>query len=915
MKRFKQIGIKFSYIRRRFSNWIYNGIVEDPGQELFIEFINYYLPKTKSYFDKAFVVKQSSVPGFLQGWEHAILLCGKYSNILKLYNPTVSMRFLLSFIVIKQPVALKQHQILFQHYFQPLFFMFQHPLFTITPPQITVCLSFAQIEAVEAECQRYQIQAQLRCGRRFALDDLLKQRQMKRAELVNVIAERTKQNMEQWKAEREKISLKKHEKNEKDRLELMKQIEDIRAEKLRKRREEVEADREYLRQCEQAELRHIERENEQRRKNIEYYNELAEIVDAQQKRAETEIAELESKLSKNDAEEQSPDDDILVEETSEAVEEAVVVHPPSASDDSDSDVYFDADKSILSNVSSKEYQSPEEFGTPKALPRSKSDLINSNTVDLGLDRAKNRANVLKSNIDLNPTTEETQKVVMPSRPLTEAHKNRLKTLQHEYGLIDDNANSHEITIQAAPAELSELQKNRNRVLASEFGITDITVNVPTEKRPRTDFDRIQEMARGHTHTFAEMDDLNANKPLTDLQINRKKVMAQEYGLGESGATNEAATLRNKLKASLSLDLDNAKTSLVSPKACQSDFAVSPMSTTSDELMACSMNEPNGVESTQENNDLKLDCSLAANSQNGVEQFTGETEERPTPLSALNTAGIERKKNGFNFNTPYNSQLSFSDILRPTPTSSSIFDITSRLSATKNMSTTPITPVKHPSKSLTKSELQDLAAGNLPVFLEQSFTMPLQMYSNILNNEILKIFFCELDILSHFESLRNYFFMMDGEFASNVSDGLISKLREAQKPVELFNSYTLHAILEGAIQSSLMSNDKNAEKLSFVIPNIPDTFEHSSPNVLSDLQLTYKVDWPLNLLLSVEAIEQYNKVFQHLLKLRRITLQLDEGFYVRIFTCSNRFLIRFTENRLLECVDLFSFLFTEIEGHS
>lgn len=74
---------------RRFSNWIYHGIIEDPGQELFIEFMNYYLPKTKSFFDKAFIIKQSSVPGFLQGWQHSILLCGKYSNLLKLYNPMV----------------------------------------------------------------------------------------------------------------------------------------------------------------------------------------------------------------------------------------------------------------------------------------------------------------------------------------------------------------------------------------------------------------------------------------------------------------------------------------------------------------------------------------------------------------------------------------------------------------------------------------------------------------------------------------------------------------------------------------------------------------------------------------------------------------------------------------------------------
>lgn len=64
-------------------------MVEDPAHELFIEFINYYVPKTKFFFDKAFVIKRQSVPGFLQGWEESILLCGKYSNLLRLYNPTV----------------------------------------------------------------------------------------------------------------------------------------------------------------------------------------------------------------------------------------------------------------------------------------------------------------------------------------------------------------------------------------------------------------------------------------------------------------------------------------------------------------------------------------------------------------------------------------------------------------------------------------------------------------------------------------------------------------------------------------------------------------------------------------------------------------------------------------------------------
>ncbi|XP_055309064.1 gamma-tubulin complex component 6-like isoform X1 [Sitodiplosis mosellana] len=834
---------------RRFSNWIYHGTIEDPGQELFIEFNNYYVAKTKSFFDKAFIIKISSVPGFLRGWENSILLCGKYSNLLKVYNPT-------------------------------------HPLFSIIPPQLTVCLSFAQIRAVEAECQKYQVLAQAACGRPFQLDNLFKRRQEKRLELVKVIAERTKLNLEQWKAEQEVKAAKKQEKHEKNRLELMQQIEEIRAQKLRKRREEVEADLEYLRQSELVELELIERENEQRRKNIEYYNELAQIVDAQQKRTDTEIRELKSKLSHKTNRNESNED---IENTLVNID-----HAEAESDQSDAEsVYFDADKST-SSTSSKAFQSPDMLKSPDtaqtpeilqaaaaSISRSASDHINSNVIDmLSQDRARNRANVLKSNINLIATEEVTQKVDIPNGPLTDAQKNKLKMLHQEYGLIDANANTEVMMRDTAPAELTELQKNRNKVLASEFGITDVVVNVSTENRCNAAFNRNKKLAQENSHTFGKLDEVNANKPMTDLQLNRQKVLMQEYGMNsiETRTTAEATTLRNKLKASLSLDLDNTKMTqpnLLSPKACQSDFVVSPMSTTSDELIASSLNEAGNDKSPPK---VRLDCSIAKEKEVNFDQFTADIEERPTPMSALNTAGIERHNGGFEFNVPYKSQPTFSQILRPSSGSSSIFDISSRLSATRSNKATPPSPINQSSKSLSKSELQDLSSGNLAYFLEQSFTIPLQVFSNILNNEILKIFFHDLDVLSHFQDLRNYFFMMDGEFASNVCDGLLNKLQVVRKPSELLNSYTLHSILESALQSSVGGINKNAENLSFCIPSIPEQFDMTSPNVLSELHLSYKVEWPLNLLLSNEAVEHYDKVFQHLLKLRRITWLLDECLY-------------------------------------
>lgn len=725
------------------------------------------------------------------------------------------------------------------------------------------------------------------------MTDLFKQRQKNQLELVKLIAERAQYNLEQWKIEQQKKANDRQEKRDKDILELKKQVEEIRAEKLRKRNEELQVELEYLQQRELHELKLVERENEQRRKNIEHYTELTDIVDAQQKRTEAEIAALKSKLSQKieegkqkGASQQEENDDTLVNTGG---------NQRSDSDDSDTEsLYFDADKSLTSSTSSKAFQSPEiaqresiqtteQYQTPINIPRSASDLINSNVADdLGADRARNRANVLNSNINLAETNENIPKATTPTGPLTDAQKNKLKTLQQEYGLVDANANAEQVIINATPSELTDLQKNRNKVLSSEFGITEVIVNVATESRSDTDFDRNKKSAQGHSHTFEQMDDVNANKPLTDLQVNRQKVMLHEYGLNtESRTANEAKTLRNKLKSSLSLDLDNGKLkpSILSPKPCQSDFVVSPMSTASDELMATSVNESNGDQAGEGQNQLKLDCSIAKDKQVDFEQFSAEADNGTTPLSALNTAGLERNGDGFRFNAPYNSQLAFSQILRPTSTSSSIFDISSRLNATRNTKATPTSPVNQSSKSLTRHELRDLSAGNLAIFLEKSFTIPLQIYSNILNNEILKIFFQDLDILSHFQSLRNYFFMMDGEFASNICDGLLSKLQTAKNPSELLNSYTLHSILESALQSSLTGNDKNAENLSFGIPNIPEQFEITSPKVLSELHLSYKVDWPLNLLLSVEAIEHYNKVFQHLLALRRITWILDECLYV------------------------------------
>lgn len=81
-----------------FQKWIFNGMLDDPHKELFIYFVDHYRPNTKYFFDKAYLIRKSSVPTFLQGCAENILLCGKYTMLLKSHKPMVSFqifRFLL----------------------------------------------------------------------------------------------------------------------------------------------------------------------------------------------------------------------------------------------------------------------------------------------------------------------------------------------------------------------------------------------------------------------------------------------------------------------------------------------------------------------------------------------------------------------------------------------------------------------------------------------------------------------------------------------------------------------------------------------------------------------------------------------------------------------------------------------------
>ncbi|XP_022826638.1 gamma-tubulin complex component 6 [Spodoptera litura] len=180
----------------------------------------------------------------------------------------------------------------------------------------------------------------------------------------------------------------------------------------------------------------------------------------------------------------------------------------------------------------------------------------------------------------------------------------------------------------------------------------------------------------------------------------------------------------------------------------------------------------------------------------------------------------------------------------------------------------------------EEEEQKITCDNIATLtacLQRSVMLPLTYQLEVVNNSILTYFLVNLDMYEHMRSLKDYFFLMDGEFSRSICHNLFTKLVKTLNPQELLNFGTLHSILDKALGSSISHVHKFSENLSFTITESPLSFQHSSPDVLQCLSLTYTVSWPLNIILSQEALLRYAKVFQFLIKMRRIFWVLGEDF--------------------------------------
>ncbi|XP_049540333.1 gamma-tubulin complex component 6 [Anopheles darlingi] len=867
-----------------FQRWLFGGQLHDPSGELFVYFVDHYRPNTKHFFDKAYLIRRHSVPGFLRGFEEDVLLCGKYAQLLKAFRPL-------------------------------------HPLFTLRQPELTVCLSFEAVDQLRVRWLRYANQARQLCGPTVSVRELYEAQERAHEERCRQVEEGFRLIMDKWRQEQtaEEQELERKKKKQFDIL--LGQLTEARENKLAAKRRELlrEVQDEHDRM--EVDSRRLLDENYELVQRVEKYTELNRLADKQLERlklAELSIVPVVTVSSEPNTE---ADSEAGFQSCRESYASAT---SPSVYEDAQKSPVFsiNSSSSTSTSISSSSARAPEKDLDASGSSVSE-DLLEATIVECPIVPQIDSLATETDRINCNLPT------VVVAMETSEGERNRQRVLGSTLAsyLKEDTANANVPPLVSGGghgggmSKLTEAQRNKLKILSQEFEIAPTTTTTATMD---VNCNRLEESRRNREkilisdYTTRPEGGTTPQQPaiqeLTELQRNRRKIMNQEYNL-VLGVDEHDDGQKPVQKGTmyLTLDTDRARNrrrvmdseyamgaGLARVEHCT--FADTPMSVDSDTMESSvspsvfpgpgSQQEPQDINANpliaSADGSLKLDVVAAAEA---AERFEfgrrfgipdTATLQQETPASALKEP---ETVDGFDFAKALTLERTKKASVPADVEDDEIYRefVQALRKQTTNFFRLAIPPeqgdedAEENDRTTHDPELNSLDPLTITRFLQYSLVIPLRAHMEIVNNEILKMYLYDLDLLSHFESLRNYFLLMDGEFSAHICDSLFGRLETVHSPHELLNYQILHAILDGALYCSNAGSDPNAERLSFIVRQIPDQFDLYDPNAICMLNLSYRVEWPLNLILTPEAIEQYTNVFRYLVKVRRISYALENAF--------------------------------------
>lgn len=163
-------------------------------------------------------------------------------------------------------------------------------------------------------------------------------------------------------------------------------------------------------------------------------------------------------------------------------------------------------------------------------------------------------------------------------------------------------------------------------------------------------------------------------------------------------------------------------------------------------------------------------------------------------------------------------------------------------------------------------------------LRVSVMKPLLTQLELANEAVLRLMLNKHNLLKHIECIRRYFFLVDGEFGRNLTRSLFSEIQVAVHPSYVLNVSNLNSLLRSSAIGTSME-EEYTERLSFYVKEVPTVFRLIDPETLDCLSMRYKTYWPLNVVITDEAVVKCDRIFTFLMQLQRTSWALEQDIYL------------------------------------
>jgi len=422
-----------------------------------------------------------------------------------------------------------------------------------------------------------------------------------------------------------------------------------------------------------------------------------------------------------------------------------------------------------------------------------------------------------------------QEVLIPKLgDLSQIIRNDLPEAENELIKMDDG------TAQRSECRLTEAMKNKEKVLNSEFNIINNFINDEPVKKSQTEalINKNKMMQSDFTKELNPVDSRNIPEKPTEAALNKMKILGTEYGLPAlEMKTPDVTTERYKNKMKM----------------------------------------------------LNRDCESDTKKSQNTGRLTEAQQNKRKMLSTefdIAIPSLEIKKNE---TSPKCSEPISSTNTSQTKASSEVFVV--KTTGQENVSPCIFTwdQIADTRSNLLSDLLNDQTHGDHPDVasftknMQRSINVVLNIQERLIHSEILKHLLFKERLMTHLFSLRCYFLLHDGEFARSLTYGLFQSLSQAMEPHHFFNRGTLSSILHEALSCSGLSQKSFHENLSFQILKMPHSLNLDSHDLLKPFQLSYKVGWPINVIITDSTLERYKRIFHVIVNLKRVHWTLNETF--------------------------------------